>query len=146
MADFGWLFAWAKENGIECPYKDGAADIPKLLRLYNESRAKSGRKEYRLNESDGKTAYVRATTLRNRRRGCRLFKAAEESSPQRQKSQSLKRRRASTDWRQSTISAMPKRWGSKTQRSTKGRRSSFSIAIKASCIIVKNGGSFIGMM
>lgn len=57
MADFGWLFAWAKENGIECPRKDGAADIPKLLRLYNESRAKSGRKEYRQNESDEKTAY-----------------------------------------------------------------------------------------
>lgn len=57
MADFGWLFAWAKENGIECPNKDGAADIPKLLRLYNESRAKSGGKEYRQNESDEKTAY-----------------------------------------------------------------------------------------
>ena len=57
MADLGWLFAWAKENGIECPNKDGAADIPKLLRLYNESRAKSGGKEYRQNESDEKTAY-----------------------------------------------------------------------------------------
>lgn len=37
MAGLGWLFGWAKENGIELPLEEnGAVDIQKLLNLYDE--------------------------------------------------------------------------------------------------------------
>lgn len=43
MADIGWLFGWAKENGIDIPLNaDGTANIPKLFELYDEWRDKSG--------------------------------------------------------------------------------------------------------
>ena len=43
MADIGWLFGWAKENGIEIPLNyDGSANIPKLFELYDEWREKNG--------------------------------------------------------------------------------------------------------
>ena len=39
MAGLGWLFAWAKENGIELPLEEnGSVDIQKLLELYDEWR------------------------------------------------------------------------------------------------------------
>ena len=50
MAGLGWLFAWAKENGIELPLEEnGSADIRKLLQLYDEWRAKNSGKTYRQN-------------------------------------------------------------------------------------------------
>ena len=50
MAGLEWLFAWAKENGIELPLeKNGSADIRKLLQLYDEWRAKNSGKTYRQN-------------------------------------------------------------------------------------------------
>lgn len=43
MADIGWLFGWAKENGIDIPLNaDGTANIPKLFELYDEWRDKNG--------------------------------------------------------------------------------------------------------
>ena len=43
MADIGWLFGWAKENGIDIPLNaDGTANIPKLFELYDEWREKNG--------------------------------------------------------------------------------------------------------
>ena len=53
MAGLGWLFAWAKENGIELPLEEnGSADIRKLLQLYDEWRAKNSGKTYRQNTRD----------------------------------------------------------------------------------------------
>ena len=41
MAGLGWLFAWAKENGIELPLEEnGSVDIQKLLELYDEWRGR----------------------------------------------------------------------------------------------------------
>ena len=46
MADIGWLFGWAKENGIEIPLNyDGSANIPKLFELYDAWREKNGERE-----------------------------------------------------------------------------------------------------
>lgn len=46
MAGLGWLFAWAKENGIELPLEEnGSVDIQKLLELYDEWRGKEGPQE-----------------------------------------------------------------------------------------------------
>lgn len=48
MAGLGWLFAWAKENGIELPLEEnGSVDIQKLLELYDEwrGRGKEGPQE-----------------------------------------------------------------------------------------------------
>ena len=48
MAGLGWLFAWAKENGIELPLEgNGSVDIQKLLELYDEwrRRGKEGPQE-----------------------------------------------------------------------------------------------------
>ena len=43
MADIGWLFGWAKENGIDIPLNaDGTANIPKLFELYDEWRERNG--------------------------------------------------------------------------------------------------------
>ena len=43
MADIGWLFGWAKENGIDIPLNaDGTANIPKLFDLYDEWRERNG--------------------------------------------------------------------------------------------------------
>ena len=45
MAGLGWLFAWAKENGIELPLEEnGSVDIQKLLELYNEWRGERERR------------------------------------------------------------------------------------------------------
>ena len=45
MAGLTWLFAWAKEKGIELPLgADGAVDIRALLNLYDMERG--GGKEY----------------------------------------------------------------------------------------------------
>ena len=39
MAGLTWLFAWAKEKGIELPLgADGAVDIRALLNLYDMER------------------------------------------------------------------------------------------------------------
>lgn len=52
MAGLGWLFGWAKENGIEPPKgENGSVDIQKLLKLYDEWCAKNGGKGYRQNAS-----------------------------------------------------------------------------------------------
>lgn len=41
MAGLGWLFAWAKENGIDLPLEEnGSVDIQKLLKLYDEWRGR----------------------------------------------------------------------------------------------------------
>ena len=48
MAGLAWLFAWAKEKGIELPLEaDGAVDIRALLNLYERERggAKNIRQE-----------------------------------------------------------------------------------------------------
>ena len=43
MADIGWLFGWAKQNGIDIPLNaDGTATIPKLFELYDEWRERNG--------------------------------------------------------------------------------------------------------
>ena len=53
MAGLGWLFAWAKENGIELPLEEnGSADIRKLLQLYDEWRAMMRRVDAGLDPSD----------------------------------------------------------------------------------------------
>ncbi len=45
MAGLGWLFAWAKENGIDLPLgENGAVDIQKLLKLYDEWRKRGEEK------------------------------------------------------------------------------------------------------
>lgn len=42
MSNIGWLFGWAKEQGIQIPLNgDGSANIPKLLDMYNEWRKDS---------------------------------------------------------------------------------------------------------
>ena len=52
MAGLGWLFGWAKENGLEPPKgENGSVDIQKLLKLYDEWCAKNGGKGYRQNAS-----------------------------------------------------------------------------------------------
>lgn len=45
MAGLGWLFAWAKENGIDLPPEEnGSVDIQKLLKLYDEWRGRGHEK------------------------------------------------------------------------------------------------------
>lgn len=45
MAGLGWLFAWAKENGIDLPLEEnGSVDIQKLLKLYDEWRGRGHEK------------------------------------------------------------------------------------------------------
>lgn len=68
MAGLGWLFSWAKENGIEPPKgENGSVDIQKLLKLYDEWCAKNGGKGYRQNASyedilkTGKPKFEKAT-------------------------------------------------------------------------------------
>ena len=65
MADIGWLFGWAKENGIDIPLNaDGTANIPKLFELYDEWRNKSGkqapaRKNIELSKQDWARVYAK---------------------------------------------------------------------------------------